>query len=375
MKKRNHVVWFTVFATLTLAVWLGLATDVFSQNLESDNKAELAKKLIVKVTGKKNFGAGIIFSVRGGYLFMATANHVIRDSTEGVEVEFEFLRGVPLNVELIHSYPKLDLAVLRVNVQESRFQEAHVTLPFDQISDVSNINRGDAVYPVGHPEGEAWDIPLTPSTVKKAIAEEIHFEPACFPGNSGGGLFDEQWNLIGMVIRARARSCEAVSFERIRATLEDDWGLEVDREPLALGPTETPKIPEETPDQEPDTQEEEKQQKIAQLLKQADAYFERQWYTTLEGTNAFDGYREVLKLDPTNEHAYRQIDKMAKFYKSRAEREVKQGRAKQAIQFYRKYLTIVPNDEEILDRVAELEEQSSSTIIWDSTKWDSGRWQ
>jgi tetratricopeptide (TPR) repeat protein len=118
------------------------------------------------------------------------------------------------------------------------------------------------------------------------------------------------------------------------------------------------------------------QQKIELLLKQADAYFARQWYTTPEETNAFDVYREVLKLDPTNERAHQQIDEIAEFYKSRAEREGKRGRTEQAIQYYRKYLKIVPDDELILDRVMELEEQSSVIIfIWDSVKWGSGRWQ
>jgi tetratricopeptide (TPR) repeat protein len=84
-------------------------------------------------------------------------------------------------------------------------------------------------------------------------------------------------------------------------------------------------------------------QRVTRLLKQADAYLERHWYTTPEETNAFDVYREVLKLDPTNRHAHRQIDKIAEFYKSGAEREERRGRTKQAIEYYRKYLKIVPD--------------------------------
>jgi formylglycine-generating enzyme required for sulfatase activity len=97
------------------------------------------------------------------------------------------------------------------------------------------------------------------------------------------------------------------------------------------------------------------ERELTQLLARADLYFQRQWYTTPAETNAFEGYREVLKLDPTNEHAYQQIDKIAAFYKSRGEREAQRGRTPQALEAYRAYLTIVPNDEAILDKVALLE--------------------
>ncbi len=93
---------------------------------------------------------------------------------------------------------------------------------------------------------------------------------------------------------------------------------------------------------------------VAQLVDRADAYFARQWYTTPEDTNAFDVYREVLKLDPTNEHAHRQIDKIAEFYQSRAEHEEQQGQFEQALEYYHKYLLIIPDNTEILDKIAEL---------------------
>lgn len=103
-------------------------------------------------------------------------------------------------------------------------------------------------------------------------------------------------------------------------------------------------------------------QQITQLLEQADAYFARQWYTTPEETNAFDVYQEVLKLDPGNAHASQQIGRIAQFYKSRAEREERQGRTEKAIQYYRKYLKIVPDEEAILDKIDELQTLPSTIV-------------
>ncbi|MCP4405261.1 MAG: trypsin-like peptidase domain-containing protein, partial [bacterium] len=341
MRKKNSIVTLTRIVVVTLCIYLSAAGALYAQDAQPTDKSESAKTLIVKVDGKNEFGAGIIFSVRGGYLFIATAYHVVRGSgNDEIRVEFEFLRGVPIEAEVIHSYSKLDLAILRVHIRSTQLQELRVRLPFDRIRRVDKLRRGDAVYPVGHPEGEDWDVPIAASQVKKAIAEEIHFQPACLPGNSGGGLFSEQWDLVGMVIRARASSCEAVSFERIRATLEEDWELEVDRDAVELDPAEIPATPTPTPISTPTPSTSEiDRQKITRLLQTADAYFARKWYTTPAETNAFDIYLEVLKLDSTNAHAFQQIDTIAQFYKSRAERELKRGREQQAIENYQKYLS------------------------------------
>lgn len=119
------------------------------------------------------------------------------------------------------------------------------------------------------------------------------------------------------------------------------------------------------------------QQKIARLLEQADAYFERQWYTTPEGTNAFEVYQEVLKLDPTNEHVFQQLQRMLEFYKARAEKAENQGKTQRALEYYQRYLKIAPNDEVALDKIDELTLQvpKASLSIWNDARWDTNRWQ
>ncbi len=351
MGNRSAGMRWMVVAVLTLWVSLIPVHWLNAQASQAADKSEAAKMLIVKVSGENAFGAGIIFSVRGGYLFITTAYHVIRGcQRRKLTVEFEFLRGIPIPVDVIHTYPKLDVAVLRADVQHTQFSTVQVRLPFDLIRGAGSLTRGDAVYPIGHPEGEEWDAPINPSRVKKVIAEEIHFQPACFPGHSGGGLFTAQWYLVGMVLRTRASSCEAVSFERIRATLEEDWGLKVNQESFTFTPVNPPATPTPTAD----AQAQARAQRIARLLKQADAYFERQWYITPEQTSALPVYLDVLTLDPENVRALQQIEKIAQFYKSRAERELQKGRRARALTYYQQYLLIKPNDDAVLDAIAEL---------------------
>jgi tetratricopeptide (TPR) repeat protein len=96
-------------------------------------------------------------------------------------------------------------------------------------------------------------------------------------------------------------------------------------------------------------------QQIAHLLEQADAYFARQWFTTPEDTNAFDVYREMLRLDPDNAHASQRIQQMLEFYQSRAVQAERQGNIPKALRYYQRYLEIAPNDDAIWEKVAELE--------------------
>ena len=53
---------------------------------------------------------------------------------------------------------------------------------------------------------------------------------------------------------------------------------------------------------------------IEQLLKQADQYFDQQWFLTPKESNAFDLYKEVLRLEPSNRHARKRLETMLQKY-------------------------------------------------------------
>ena len=294
--KKRFILFWCIFI-LVLCASLFAAMPIRAQNQQAANKAKQAKTLIVKIRGKNSFGAGILFSVRGGYPFIATANHVVEGSPRELEelsVEFEFLRGVSVQAEFWNSYPKLDLAVLRVDIQKSRLRDVRVeAIPFDLLCKMVNLQRGDEVYPVGHPEGLAWDVPLTPSIVKKVIAEEISFEPACFAGHSGGGLFDENWTLVGMITRTLGRSCEAISFERICATLEDDWGLVVNHDALPL--ISTPPIPTPTmQDIQPTPRPQSPMSKVPEKQVESTFGLDENWQPLIYVENTFEDRGQVV---------------------------------------------------------------------------------
>ncbi|MCP4402083.1 MAG: hypothetical protein GY801_32875 [bacterium] len=75
-------------------------------------------------------------------------------------------------------------------------------------------------------------------------------------------------------------------------------------------------------------------------LRAAKIYFNKKWYTTPKGENAFDEYKMVLKLDPTNHEAERGIYNILQKYKFWADDEDKKGRLVKARKAYGRYLMV-----------------------------------
>ncbi len=208
--------------------------DVFDAELNDRSfppleARDLAKNLIVQVTSKNTYGAGIIFSRNDEFLFIVTTNHIVRPiggEVQALRVQFAFRLGEYIEAKLIRKYDKnLDVAVLRVNLQKSEIPKKLLdeNLPLTQLNYVSKVTEAP-IYPIAHPIGVDWYIPTRPANIYQIMEEKIRFEFYCEQGFSGGGVFDDQWRLIGMITQALGPLCEAISFERIHSTL-DKWGF------------------------------------------------------------------------------------------------------------------------------------------------------
>ena len=71
--------------------------------------------------------------------------------------------------------------------------------------------------------------------------------------------------------------------------------------------------------------------RIAQGLKKADQYLKAWNLTSPAGRNAYDAYRQVLKLDPDNAEAQKGLKKVGGRYADLAERELKRGNSDKAM--------------------------------------------
>lgn len=191
-----------------------------------------ARRLVVTVVGENAdgdevaFGAGVAFAIRGPMVYLATADHVVRQrrgQPATLKVGFREIPERMFPADLVETLaPRLDLAFLRLDLTGSRVPAS--VLP-DPATDgrwtaARDLDRGHPVYPVGHPQGSNWFVPSQPARLHEVGAIEIGFEFPCGTGHSGGALFDDAWRLIGLIIKkSNDFVCTALDFQAVEAEL------------------------------------------------------------------------------------------------------------------------------------------------------------
>jgi hypothetical protein len=183
-----------------------------------------------KMGADVSIGAGIIFSRTHNSLQIMTANHVVRRSTHtlsDIQVKLKDYpsKWFPGTLLEYHDVAK-DVAVLEVNNLESHGIEIYISnSTLNILRQNRQPARGDPVFPIGHPNGVPWGIPAVPDRVAQVVGDTITFQSSFIAsGHSGGGLFDEEGALVGMIIRDQPPFGLAVQIEAIAQQLEA-WQL------------------------------------------------------------------------------------------------------------------------------------------------------
>jgi len=193
---------------------------------------ETAKHLVVMIEGQlgsdATSGAGIIFGYEGGQLYIATANHVVRRgalTATDLRVQLRMLPGEKLVAELMpQTQTGLDLAVLRVSGVKA---PALAKFPFRLLGDAAVLRRQAQVYHVGFSGGRPWRTNVTADRFAERMDDALFFESmTVLPGDSGGGLFDARWELMGMVIIDDPPEGRALDIGRILEQVRQ-WGFPV----------------------------------------------------------------------------------------------------------------------------------------------------
>ena len=155
-------------------------------------------------------GSGVIIS-KDGYII--TNAHVV-DGADTITVELS--SGKSYKAELVGSYTNGDIAVVKIDATD---------LPAAAFASMDTVHQGEPVYAIGNPEGNfsgsftgghlsALDRQIQVSVessssgggyfgggsaTRTITLDVLQFDAAVSPGNSGGGLFDGDGNLIGIV--------------------------------------------------------------------------------------------------------------------------------------------------------------------------------
>ncbi len=153
-------------------------------------------------------GSGVIFSSDG---YIVTNAHVIDGLTDEKSIQVKIYNGQIYGAKVIGYDTKTDLALLKIDAEG---------LPYASFADSSKLMLGQDVIAIGNPLGLGVSCS---NGIISALEKEIYINnvymtviqtnAAVNAGNSGGGLFDINGNLVGIVNAKKTGSYSMESVE------------------------------------------------------------------------------------------------------------------------------------------------------------------
>lgn len=196
-----------------------------------------AKNLVVQVlaTGgdEEEVGAGVVLGITAqNRILIATAAHVVRTAQQGakIRVVFQFARTDTIEAHVDKTDKDLDLAVVSL----SRAGSAAPPFAFDRQGDPGTLEAGALVVPVGCPERVCWEPPVSGDRVISASLRRVRFESFFVsPGSSGGALFNQQWEVVGLVTEKNSQDGVALGMPEV-ANRMMQWGYTIQLRPTSI---------------------------------------------------------------------------------------------------------------------------------------------
>jgi serine protease Do len=176
-------------------------STVTAPSNSAPNIYKIANKTTVLINGQ-NSGSGVIISRNGNTYYLLTAKHVINLQDRYTAITFDGKR-YSLNYSQITKLPDIDLAIAQFDSKEN--------LPFAQLGNSENISPGDLIYVSGWPAVDQAITKPSHLVTEGKIAGiqtsnqdgyELMYNNATGPGMSGGAIFNNSGQLVGIHGRA-----------------------------------------------------------------------------------------------------------------------------------------------------------------------------
>ena len=223
---------------------LALAEPVAAQ--QGQVAPDAARNLVVKIATyrrdthqRTGIGAGVVFGGNDSLVYIVTAAHTISFRPPGRPVDEPrdtvaasvVLAGldsneVPATLVAIAPDTQLDVAVISIPRPAVRGRW-RATVPVDRLGSVKGLVNGVPVWPLGCPGGACWEAPAQPDHVMAVDGRGILFQSSFVQvGSSGGALFNQWWEVVGMVTEDLTVRANAVPIDLVMAQLKR-WRLPV----------------------------------------------------------------------------------------------------------------------------------------------------
>ena len=185
-----------------LLLFLAMTALAFGQEVDAPRLFKLAEPSVVLISHEEGSGSGVILTPDGMILTnFHVANTPLAITVEAmVQENGAFSRKSFPNTPLVKVHGKNDLALLKINAPEIRFQ------PIRLSKSSEDTKAGGTCFAMGFPylpNQDKPEITITKgiiSSAKRMINETpyIQLDAAINPGNSGGALLNDKGILIGI---------------------------------------------------------------------------------------------------------------------------------------------------------------------------------
>jgi S1-C subfamily serine protease len=168
------------------------------------------------------FGAGVLLEATPEGYLLVTARHVIDESRlmrGGTRALVAMASGTWAGADIIARHKNLDLCLVWLPRESG---SGEFVQPVEPRKDIS---EGENVFVIGHPQGLRFT--LSTGIISRTDNDAIQLTAPVSPGNSGGPVYDDRGNLVGVVTSMVDRSfnpnAENLSFAvRADAVLDPD---------------------------------------------------------------------------------------------------------------------------------------------------------
>ena len=195
----------------------GLVQDLYKQKSNS-------VVYIGNPAGKGGSGSGFVIDSKKGHII--TNWHVIEGS-KTVYVWFKPKNLKDMEEDRLMQQPKFEGTVIKTNRKKDlalvKVEKIPIGIKPLQFGKTVNVPIGSTVYAIGHPRGLTWTFNsgmVTQIRTKyrwrggndRHMANVIQHEVPLNPGNSGGPLFNERGQLVGVNSFSDGKSSELINF-------------------------------------------------------------------------------------------------------------------------------------------------------------------
>lgn len=206
----------------TIEEWLAMTYVSPSKNSEQGAAAKALKSVVCIQSGFDNWeygssGSGVIFHEDDAYAYIVTNFHVVyeNESQSKISDEIEvflygmYYTGFEIRAEYIGGSVSNDIAVIRIPKNERYLSSAAAPAA---IADSLQIKTGQTAIAIGNADGEGFGVTSGIISVESEYIDVVASDESAMlelrvmridtpvnPGNSGGGLFNADGELIGIV--------------------------------------------------------------------------------------------------------------------------------------------------------------------------------